>query len=434
MGEIDESVQNDEVYEYAFEEVPKHKRKKLISLIIVLTGFPLTLLNFVYGGQVGVGLPLPNAILVLVVGNVFLITVVIATGIIAFKTGLSTAFLSKRAFGKVGSHLFSLLLAGSAITFVAMNGDIFARMIKGTFSSWPIPVSVTAVIVILVWVISAINGYKGLFVISSLGVPAALFFSLYGVYAAGLSTNWFEGVTSYVPENPITFSAATAAIIGSFIFGSTITPDVLRYAKNKLHVVITGFTAFFIGCFCLQLAGAFVAISTGEGDFTIAMGALGLGLIAFVAAVFAVWTTQDNNIYGASLAIQNIIKDTRFYGKVKHSHIAFGVAVLASIFAFGGIYSHVLPIIQFLGLLIPPVPAIIIIEEFFVKNSKSTHFVNKTAILSWFFGGVASYISLKTNFFVPPIIGILVAGILYIVLEKVKNNPKLVEETTEKIM
>lgn len=428
----DKTVQNDEVYEYAFEEVPQKKRKGLISLIVVLTGYPLTLLNFVYGGQVGVGLSLSKAILVLLVGNAFLLTVVILTGIIAFKTGLSTAFLSKRAFGKSGSHIFSLLLAGSAVTFVAMNGDIFARMIKSTFASWPIPVSVTAVIVILVWVISAMNGYKGLFVISSLGVPAAFFFCMYGVYAAGVSTNWFEGVTSYVPENPMTFSAATAAIVGSFIFGSTITPDVLRYAKSKLHVVITGFIAFFIGCFCLQLAGAFVAISTGEGDFTIAMASLGLGLVAFIAAIFAVWTTQDNNIYGASLAIQNIIKDTKYYGKIKHSHIASTVAILAAILAFGGIYTHVLPIIQFLSLLVPPVPAIIISEEFFVKNSKSNILANKSAILSWFFGGLASYICLKANFFVPPIIGILTAGILYILFEKIKNKKIIKGESKDK--
>lgn len=432
MQKEDQSVHNDEVYEYAFEKVPDNKRKGLLSLIIVLTGFPLTLLNFVYGGQVGVGLPLSKAIAVLVVGNMFLLLVVILTGIIAFKTGLSTAFLSKRAFGKGGSHLFSLLLAGSAVTFVAMNGDIFARMIKGTFPSWPIPVSITAVVVILVWVISAMNGYKGLFVISSLGVPAALFFCMYGVYAAGRSTNWFEGVTSYVPAEPMSFSAATAAIIGSFIFGSTITPDVLRYAKSKWHVIITGFTAFFIGCFCLQLAGAFVAISTGEGDFTIAMVSLGLGLVSFIAAIFAVWTTQDNNIYGASLAIQNILKDTKLYGKVKHSHIASGVAILAAIFAFSGIYSHVLPIIQFLSLLVPPVPAIIIAEEFFVKQSKSNVFANKTAILSWFLGGIASYICLKFHFFVPPVVGILTAGCIYILLEKSKKSKMKTNHSDDK--
>lgn len=407
------------VYEHAFEKVPKHKRKGLLSLMVVLTGYPLTLLNFVYGGQVGVGLSLTEAIIVLVVGNAFLLGVVILTGIISHKTGLSTAFLSNRAFGKVGSHIFSLLLAGSAITFVALNGDIFARMITNTFQMWPLPVSITAAIVICVWLFSAAIGFKGLFIISSLGVPAALFLSAYGVYAAGVETNGFEGVISYAPSAPMTFSAATAAIVGGFIFGSTLTPDVLRFSKRKSHVVITGFTAFFLGCFCLQFGGALIAISTGEGDFTVAMGALGLGLVAFVASLFAVWTTQDNNIYGASLAMQNIIKDTKFAGKIKHKHIVIGLGVIAASLAIGGIYEYVLPIIQSLSLLIPPVVGMIIAEEFFIKRPKTHLKLNKTAMVVWAIAAITSYISLMLDFFVPPVIGILTAMFIYVLVEKI---------------
>lgn len=428
---MNENKEEKNVYEHAFERVPNHKRKSLISLMIVLTGFPLTLLNFVYGGQVGVGLTLTQAIIVLLVGNAILLSVVILTGIIAYKTGLSTAFLSNRAFGKVGSHIFSLLLAGSAVTFVALNGDIFARMIKGTFQSWPIPVSITAAIVIFVWLFSAAIGYKGLFIISSLGVPAALFLCGYGVYAAAVETNGFEGLTSYIPSAPMSFSAATAAIVGGFIFGSSITPDVLRYAKRKKHVVIAGFTAFFLGCFCLQLGGAVVAITTGEGDFTVAMGSLGLGFVAFIASLFAVWTTQDNNIYSASLATQNIVKDTKLYGKVKHRHIVIGLGIIAALLAAGGIYEYVLPIIQSLSLLIPPVVGMIIAEEFFVKKPKSNFKMNKTAMIAWIVASIASYISLSMNFFVPPAIGILIAVILYTSMEKLRS--KELKEAVEEI-
>src|SRR5699024_4668184 len=121
--------------------------KNLLSLMIVLAGYPIALSNFVVGGAVGVGLSFSNAILALLFGNLLLISLVILTGLIAFKTGLSTAFLSKRAFGKVGSYLFSIMLALSAVTWVSLNGDIFSRLVKSTFEWWFIPVPVTAVIV-----------------------------------------------------------------------------------------------------------------------------------------------------------------------------------------------------------------------------------------------------------------------------------------------
>lgn len=412
----------DDVYEHVFNSVPEDKRKSLISLTIVLAGYPIALSNFVIGGAVGVGLSFTNAILALVIGNAILISVVVLTGLMAYKTGLSTAFLSRRAFGGAGSHIFSILLAISAVTWVALNGDIFARMIIATFTSWPLGIPLTAIIVIVMWMQSAIRGYKGLEIVSFLGVPAALFMALYGCYAVFQSTNGFAGLSTYMPSKPITFSAATAAIVGGWVFGATITPDVCRFAKSKRDVVIAGLGAFVLGCFGLQLIGALVAITTGTGDFVKAMAALDLLVVAFIAAIFCLWTTQDNNIYGASLALQNVIRDTRLAGKVSHKKIAVGIALAAAIFAAGGIYSKILPVIKFLSILIPPVPGIIMAEEFVIKDPKPNLSVHWNAMIAWLLGGVASYFSLTMDFFVPPIVGIISSGILYIALTKLASK------------
>ncbi|WP_373281956.1 cytosine permease [Compostibacillus humi] len=308
------------------------------------------------------------------------------------------------------------MLAISAVTWVSLNGDIFSRLINSTFSWWPLPISITAVLVIYMWMLSAINGYKGLEFISMLGVPAAIVLSFVGVISVGRSADGFSGVFQYVPSEPITFTTATASIVGGWVFGATITPDVCRFAKSKSHVVIAGLVAFLIGCFSFQFAGALIAISTGQGDFTLAMTALGLGLVAFFTAVFCLWTTQDNNIYGASLALQNVIKDTKYYGKIKHKHIAFTIATLGAVFAAGGIFNIIMPIIQFLSLLIPPVPGVIMAEEWFIKKPKHSFVVNHRAIIAWLIGGILGFISLRTGFFVPPIIGMFSAGIAYLPL------------------
>lgn len=415
-------VQEDDIYENVFSSVPEEKRKSLISLTFVLAGYPIALSNFVIGGAVGVGLSFRDAVIALIIGNAVLIGIVVLTGLMAYETGLSTSFLSRRAFGQVGSHIFSVLLALSAVTWVALNGDIFSRMIISTFSFWKLPVQITAVIVILIWMQSAIRGYKGLQFISFIGVPAALIMAAYGVFAVGQSTNGFAGLSSYVPANPITFSAATASIVGGWVFGAAITPDVCRFAKSRKHVYIASLAAFIVGCFGLQFAGALVAITTGSGDFVVAMAALGLTVVAFLAAVFCLWTTQDNNIYGASLAMQNVFKDTKFNGKITHKHIAMGVAILAALLAALGIYSKILPVIKFLSILIPPVPGLIIAEEFFVKKPKNQEYLNWNAIIAWIGGGILSYIALKSNFFVPPIIGVVSSALLYIILSKVTDR------------
>lgn len=410
---------NSKALENAFNSVPESERKSLISLTVVLAGYPIALSNFVVGGAVGVGMTFKNALITLLVANAILIGVVLATGYKAYKTGLSTSFLSRRVFGKKGSTVFSILLALSSVTWISLNGDIFARLIDSTFSWWPIPVSITAILCIALWTQSAIRGYKGLEIVSYLGVPAALILSIVGVIAVGKESGGYGAVLSYVPATSLSFTAGTASIIGSWIFGATITPDVCRFARRTRDLIIAGIVAFSIGCFGLQLAGALVGIATGNGDFTAAMNALGLGLLAFFASIFCLWTTQDNNIYGASLAIQNVLDDTPLKGKVQHKHIALAVACLAAIFAALGIFNYLLPIIQFLSVLIPPVPGLLIAEEFFIKNSKENLKTNPVAMVSWVLAGVISYIALKIDFFVPPIIGMISSIILYVILSKI---------------
>ena len=410
---------NSKALENAFNSVPESERKSLISLTVVLAGYPIALSNFVVGGAVGVGMTFKNALITLLVANAILIGIVLATGYMAYKTGLSTSFLSRRVFGKKGSTVFSILLALSSVTWISLNGDIFARLIDSTFSWWPIPVSITAILCIALWTQSAIRGYKGLEIVSYLGVPAALILSIVGVIAVGKESGGYGAVLSYVPATSLSFTAGTASIIGSWIFGATITPDVCRFARRTRDLIIAGIVAFSIGCFGLQLAGALVGIATGNGDFTAAMNALGLGLLAFFASIFCLWTTQDNNIYGASLAIQNVLDDTPLKGKVQHKHIALAVACLAAIFAALGIFNYLLPIIQFLSVLIPPVPGLLIAEEFFIKNSKENLKTNPVAMVSWVLAGVISYIALKIDFFVPPIIGMISSIILYVILSKI---------------
>ncbi len=423
---------NSNALENAFNSVPDSERKSLISLTVVLAGYPIALSNFVIGGAVGVGMTFSKAVTTLLVANAILIAIVLATGYMAFKNGLSTSFLSRRVFGKKGSTIFSLLLAFSSVTWISLNGDIFARLIKSTFTWWPLPVSITAILCIALWTQSAIRGYKGLEIISYLGVPAALVLSIVGVIAVGKSSGGYASVLSYVPATTLSFTAGTASIIGGWIFGATITPDVCRFAKSTRDLIIAGLVAFIIGCFGLQLAGALVGITTGNGDFTAAMGALGLGVLAFFAAIFCLWTTQDNNIYGASLAIQNVLEDTPYKGKIQHKHIALAVAALAAVFAALGIFNYLVPIIQFLSVLIPPVPGLLIAEEAFIKNSKESLKTNPIAIVSWLLAGVASYISLKADIFIPPIIGIVTSIIFYVALSKIFDAKLTLADSSKK--
>lgn len=95
------------------------------------------------------------------------------------------------------------------------------------------------------------------------------------------------------------------------------------------------------------------AQATKQSDFVPATAALGLGVLVFICAIFCVWTTQDNNIYSAGLALQNVMKDTKLEGKIKHAWLAIGIATAAAIFAAVGATKYLLPVVQTLSVLLP---------------------------------------------------------------------------------
>ena len=392
-----DAVKDQGQFEFAFEPVPKEKRKGGFSLFLVLAGYPIAVSNFVTGAAIGYRMTFLDALAAIAVGDAFLIFIAVSTGLISFRTGLSTSFLSRMAFGKKGSTIFSLLLVVSSITWIGINGDTFGKMVIANFPDFPIPAAVLGAAIILVWSISAMRGYKGLEIVSWIGVPTALLLALITLVLAGVNYGGYEAVLSYAPEpdSVMPFTTATASIVGSWVFGCMITPDVCRFAKTKKDTVFAGVGAFVLGLFCLQMVGVVVAQVAKNGDFSGATAAIGLGYLA-----------------------QNIIDATRLRGKVTHKQVAFLVTLCSAIFAFCGALQWLLPIVQFLSVLMVPIPALIVAEWFFVRKSKLKISANPIAIVCWLLGGVVGQICLSTGFLVPPMVAYVATIVLYTALSK----------------
>ena len=415
--------ENSSEMEYVYDAVPQSARKSVGSILVILTGYTISLSNFVTGATVGFKMPFKEAVLACAVGNLMLILVATLLGVIAYKTGLSTSVLARKSLGARSSSILSLLLAVSAVNWIAVNADTFSNLIDSTFSWWPIPVGITSIIVVALWAQSAIRGVKGLEIVSWLGVPCAIILTIACAIAIG-KTAGYEAVFHFVPEecNAISFAAGSTSFVGAWIFGCIVSPDVCRYAKKCSHVAIGAPVSVAVGLFGLEVIGIMTAQATNKSDFVTATAALGLGVLVFICAIFCVWTTQDNNIYSASLALQNVMKDTRMEGRVKHAVLAVIVATAAAIFAAVGATKFLLPVVQTLSVLLPPIPGLIIAEAFCVKRSKENKKINWVAIITWIIGTAVGEVALIYNFLVPAIVSMVVTFVLYIIMSKALDN------------
>ena len=412
-----------EAMEYANEEVPLNVRKTAGTILVTLTGYTVSLSNFVTGATVGSKLPFKEAVLACATGNLMLMIVASFLGIIACKAGRTTYVLSKRALGAKSSAIFSAIIVLSSINWTAVNADTFANLLSTTFSWWPIPVAISAIIVVTLWAISAVRGMKGMAIISWLGTPAAVLLTVICCVAISRATG-FAPILAYQPDSAveISFASASSSFAGAWIFGCIVTPDVTRFAKKPAHVVVGAVSAVTIGLFGLETVGILTAQGTNNSDFVSATAALGLGVAVLICAVFAAWTTQQNNIYSGTLAFQDVLNNTPLGGKVRHSTLAILISAAIAIFAAVGAVQFLLPVTQALSVLLPPIPGLMIAQHYFVPLSKEGKSINWVAILAWVLGSTIGFVALQTNFLVPAMVSMACTFVLYILLSRVLDK------------
>ena len=125
--------------EYAFGRVPADKRKTFSTILVILVGYCISLSNFVTGATVGSKMSFSGTVWSIVVGNAILALVAVMVGIIGAKSGKTTLVLARNFLGKRSSAIMSVLIALSAVNWIAVNADTFANMILTNFKWWPLP-------------------------------------------------------------------------------------------------------------------------------------------------------------------------------------------------------------------------------------------------------------------------------------------------------
>jgi cytosine permease len=154
--------------------------------------------------------------------------------------------------------------------------------------------------------------------------------------------------------------------VGSFAVGAVVQADICRYAKDQKGAWIACIFGYVFANSFMVIAGVITAMATGSGDLPEAMIAAGMNVPALVILIAAQWTTNDNNLYSASLALSNLIK-------VKKSKIVFFGGVGASILGSIGIVEYFIPWLSLLGILIPPIAGVMI-ADYYVIHRRKYHF------------------------------------------------------------
>jgi cytosine permease len=207
-------------------------------------------------------------------------------------------------------------------------------------------------------------------------------------------------------------------VAGSFMLGAILAPDLTRFCRTGRDVFWVILIAIFVGQFGLGLAGVLLAHAARTRDvISIIFGIA--GWLGVTVVGLATLKLNDVNLYSSSLHLANLIH-VIFQRRINRGVLTVALGLLGILFSILGILDHIVGFLLMLGVTVPPIGGILIVDYFILRRdrkalalARTTHALpascealNPVALLAWLAGfsagqfipaGVASLNSILTS-------------------------------------
>ena len=302
---------------YGIDMIPdKERHGRPWELFPIWFGMNVVFTNLLVGGLlVVIGLPLMEALIITIVGNLaWGLVGVLAT--VGPKTGTATAVVSRAQYGKHGTKFSAAL---NWLVMVGYEGVAFAIAALGAFSLaeyWGFELDTVSKVVILLVLIGlafivALFGKALIFLTQKIiAIPLAIALAMFTAFLLP-EVDW-----SYQPEFPLEGGAGVAVVlIGislvlSIPLAYTAPADVSRYLpKSTSSRAVALATA--LGCYVptalIMVVGILAATVVDTNDFTNSMRSVlpdWFYPIFLIIVVVGILANAMGAIYSAGLALQ----------------------------------------------------------------------------------------------------------------------------------
>ncbi|SHI77660.1 nucleobase:cation symporter-1, NCS1 family [Mesonia phycicola] len=408
--------------------VAKHKLHGGKYFAGLFSGEHIAATEFVIGATfVALGATTKDILLGLLIGNILaVLTWTFVTAPIAVQTRLSLyTYLNKIA----GDSMSKLYNWANAVIFTVISAAMITVSASAVRLLFDIPAqlnwystNINFILIVIgvgaVVVCVAIYGFKTVADFSSICAPWLFVLFLSGAFELlpALShnvlgstsiTGWsdflhignnsiWKGVTDTGEEG-----IGLIEVIGFAWAANSITHlglidmALFRFAKKSSYGLYSSFGMLFghyLAWIAAGVMGAGAAILLKDSVVNLDPGDVAykaLGASGFVIVIVAGWTTANANLYRAGLAAQAIFKK---HSRKKVTMIVGFFTVIVACFPF--VFSRILPLLTYAGLLVIPVGAIVFAEHYIFPKIGFTrywaHYKNlktsKPAIASWVLG------------------------------------------------
>ncbi len=424
--------------DYSLTRVPKSGRQSLWSITIVRVGAMATISQFIIGASLGFGMTFWQAFWATMLGSVILQVISFLLGYAGAKEGLSTSLLSRwTGFGRYGSSIIGAIIAISCIGWFGVQNSVFAEGIVQA-TGGKLSLSAAATITGLDVTVLVIFGFKLLSITATIAVPAFLLAVGYGTYQVLNEHAITDLVASMPAGEPLSMGVAATMVAGGFIIGAIITPDFSRFAKSGKDVLWMTLIGIFVGELGINMIAVLMALAARTNDVVSIMMQTS-GWLGALVVVFSTVKINNLNLYSSSLGFTNIF-DSVFHIKLNRGMVTLIIGIIGTILSVLGILDRFVDFLVLLGVLIPPVAGIMVVDYFVLKTHRKsldasrlkgtlpsyTEKMTPVTLIAWGAGFAGGYL---LTVGIPSINSLLISAILYFVGVKMINSRKNRTET-----
>jgi cytosine permease len=409
--------------EYEHAPVPARARRSTFSVSMVWLGFPMIITGAMTGSILVAGMGFTRALAAMIVGNLLMFAYVGALGTLGTARGFNFALLASATFGRKGYVLASGLLSTLLLGWYAVQTGITGNLIHTAFGLNYLAMTVIAG---ALYLLITYVGIRGLHWIGMVSVPLFVVLGGWVALDAAATAGWGQ-VLAYAgtkPEMPMAFGIGLTIVITLFVDAGTVTADFNRWAADTRASLIATAAAFPIANLIAMLVGGVMTAALALPNpqpfgldnmfgYLLAQKATWLSVVAFAFLFCNLGSVCAHCLYNSAVGWSRI-------GNGRMRIFAVGLAVVGVVIAAANVWALFIPWLSLLGILVPPIGAILIADLYFVRPGAAidTDWRGR-AFIAW---GVGSAVAYGVETMAPQlstaITAFIAAGVCYLLIHQ----------------
>lgn len=400
--------------EYENSPVPLSARKSLWSVTMIWLGFPMIISVSAIGALLVTSLGFYKGIMAILLGNFILFSYVGLLGVLGTRKGYNFTLQSSVTFGKKGAKVVSALLSTLVIGWFAVQVGMVGDRVHQAFGS---NIFVITLLAGIAYLVLTLFGIKALTYIGIISAPLFFLVGTWVSYEVIAKVGW-EVISSSEGNNAFSFGTGLTIVVGTFLDSGTLTSDFNRWSKNSKESVFATFSAFPFANSVALIFGAVLAGAAMKNPdvflFLTNKGSAVWSVFALIVLVINLGSVCAHCLYNGAVGWAAILG-----GKMRSTATVLGI--IGTIIAISGIWAYFDKWLIMLGVIIPSIGAIIIVDQFIVRKGASiasaSSLYNSKAFVAWAIGAVSGII---TEVYIPSlstaVITMLLGGGAYYLL------------------